>query len=234
MGNPDSSSSPPPQTPPEQAPPPQQNWQSQPQQPAAPPAGGGTSSTMPPGPVAGSTIADFVTRAVAFVIDGVIIWLINVVISLVLTPLLLVALGGIFVLIQALAIVAVSVGYFVYFWTTRKQTPGMMVMKLMVVQDGTGAALSQDQAIRRWIYLGLPLALSALLSAGGGLGFFGGFGGLAILFTLATLVSIGSVVWLIYLAYTTYQDPRKQGVHDKAVNSLVVSVGPSPLGGMRT
>ena len=191
---------------------------------------------MPPGPVAGTTIADFTTRLIAYVIDSVIIWVINFIVGLILVPLLIGALGGLYVLIHAIAIVAVSAGYFIYFWTTRRQTPGMIVMKLMVVQDGTGAALDQSAAIRRWLYLGLPLALSALINVGGG--FFGGFGlaglgGLFILFTLATLVAILSIGWLLYLAYRTSQDPRKQGPHDKAANSVVVSYGPSPLGGSR-
>jgi uncharacterized RDD family membrane protein YckC len=234
MSNPDASSSPPPQAPP---PPssaaPQQTWQSQPQTPAAAPAGSGTATTMAPGPVAGTTIADFVTRVVAYVIDALILGVVGYVLWAILGGALLFSLGALALLIHAVLIIAVSAGYFVYFWTTRRQTPGMIVMKLMVVQDGTGAALDQSQAIRRWLYLGLPYALSTLLSVGFGFGFFG-LGALAILFTLAPLVALIALGWQVYLAYTTYQDARKQGVHDKAVNSVVISVGPSPLAGMRT
>jgi hypothetical protein len=80
------------------------------------------------------------------------------------------------------------------------------------------------------MYLGLPLALSTLLQVSGGFGFgLVGLGGLAFLLTLVLIVALISLVWEIYLAYTTYQDPRKQGVHDKAVNSVVVSYGPSPF-----
>jgi uncharacterized RDD family membrane protein YckC len=196
---------------------------------------GMTAGPMPPGPIAGTTIADFVTRLIAFVIDAIILAVVNFVVYTVLAAVLLFSLGGLLVVVHAIIVLGISAGYFIYFWTMRQQTPGMIVMKLKVVEDGTGATLTQSKAIRRWMFLGLPLALSSLLSIGGGLGGFalGGLGGLFILFTLATIVGIAGLAWEIYLAYTTYQDPRKQGVHDKAVNSVVVSYGPSPLGGTR-
>jgi uncharacterized RDD family membrane protein YckC len=205
----------------------------QPGQPGQP-AGGGMgmgSAPMPPGPVAGTTIADFLSRVVAWIIDGVILGVVGQVLWLILFRILPL---GIDVLVQAILVAAISAGYFIYMWTTRKQTIGMMVMKLEVVQDGTGAALGQSAAIRRWLYLGLPLALATLLSVGGGFSFFafGGLGGLAILLTLASIVAIVAFVWELYLAYATSQDPRKQGPHDKAANSVVISVGPSPLAGM--
>jgi uncharacterized RDD family membrane protein YckC len=215
-------------------PPPQQSWQSSPQQPAPPPPPGGgmmaQATPLPPGPIAGTTIADFITRLVAFIIDSVILGIANYIVWAVLGALLL-SLGGLSILLHAVIILAISAGYFIYFWTTRRQTPGMILMKLLVVEDGTGATLTQPQAIKRWMFLGLPLALSTLLSVGGGLGGFalGGLGGLFFLFTLATIAGLIALVWEIYLAYTTYQDPRKQGVHDKSVNSVVVSYGPSPF-----
>jgi len=181
---------------------------------------------LPPGPLAGTTIADFITRLVAYIIDGIVIGLAGYIVQLVVSflpfPLDLI--------LHALAVIAISAGYFIYFWTTRRQTPGMIVMKLLVVEDGTGATLTQPQAIRRWMYLGLPLALGTLLQVSSGFGFaVGGLGGLAFLLTLALIVALVSLVWEIYLAYTTYQDARKQGVHDKAVNSVVISYGPSPF-----
>jgi uncharacterized RDD family membrane protein YckC len=185
-----------------------------------------------PGTAAGTNVADFMTRVVAWIIDGVVIGVANYIVNAILFNLLILSLGGLYVVLQALAIAAISAAYFIYFWTTRKQTPGMMFMKLQVVKDGSGAALTQAEAIRRWLYLGLPLALGTLLSTGVGLGGFGTLGGLYILFTLATIVAIVSIVWELYLAYATNNDARKQGPHDKAVGSLVISIGPSPLAGM--
>ena len=190
----------------------------------------GSVAPMPAGPAAATNTADFTTRVVAFVIDGAILWVANYIVNTVLWGILILSLGGLYVVVEALAIAAISAGYFVYMWTTRKQTVGMMLMKLQVVQDGSGAALDQSAAIRRWLYLGLPLALSALLSVGAGL--YAGLGGLYILFTLAFVVAVVSIGWQLYLAYATNNDPRKQGPHDKAAKSLVISIGPSPLAGM--
>lgn len=180
---------------------------------------------LPPGPIAGTTIADFITRLVAFIIDGVILGIVNFIVWQILRFLP----TGIDILVHGIAVAAISAGYFIYFWTTRRQTPGMIVMKLLVVEDGTGATLTQPQAIRRWIYLGLPLALSSMLSVGTGFSFSFGGGGLVFLFALASIVALISLLYEFYLAYTTYQDPRKQGFHDKSVNSVVVSYGPSPF-----
>jgi uncharacterized RDD family membrane protein YckC len=181
---------------------------------------------LPPGPIAGTTIADFVTRLVAYIIDGIILGVINFIVWQILWAVLPL---GIDILVHSIAIAAISAGYFIYFWTTRRQTPGMIAMKLLIVEDGTGATLTQSQAIRRWLFLGLPLALSSLISVGGGFSFSFGGGGLAFLFGLAAIVALLSLLYEFYLAYTTYQDPRKQGFHDKAVNSVVVSYGPSPF-----
>ena len=177
-------------------------------------------------------IADFMTRLVAFIIDGVVIWVIHYIVTAVLGGMLF-SLGGLYLIVVAAIDIAVSAAYFVYMWTTRKQTVGMMLMKLQVQKDGTGAALNQSEAIRRWLYLGLPLALSALLSTGFGFGLLGvGLGALAILFTLAPIVALASIAWEIYLAYATNNDARKQGPHDKAAGSVVVAIGASPIAGM--
>jgi uncharacterized RDD family membrane protein YckC len=187
----------------------------------------GMNQPGPAGPVAGTTIADFQTRLVAWVIDGAIIGAIAWVLDAVLYRSLILSLLELYPIVIGLITAAVSAGYFIYFWTTRKQTPGMMAMKLMVVDSGSGAALSQPVAIRRWLFLGLPLALSTMVYVGGGFGI-----GLVGLFVVWTLIAVASIAWEIYLAYMTNQDPRKQGPHDKAANSVVISVGPSPLAGM--
>src|ERR687890_220754 len=96
---------PPPAAPP---PPPQQGWQSQPQQPGPPPVGGGMGSGMPswssnltargtmPGP-GGIALADIPDRAIAFVIDAIILGIVGYVISIITTSILgEEILGGIF------------------------------------------------------------------------------------------------------------------------------------------
>lgn len=175
-------------------------------------------------------IADFMSRVVAWIIDGVILGIAGQILWQIVARVLPL---GIDILVQAIAVAAISAGYFIYMWTTRKQTVGMMFMKLMVQKDVTGAALTQAEAIRRWIYLGLPLALVTLLGVGAGFSFaVGGLGGLFFLFTVASIAGLVALVWELYLAYATNNDPRKQGPHDKAAGSVVVAVGPSPLAGM--
>ncbi|MEA2678125.1 MAG: hypothetical protein QOJ81_2266, partial [Chloroflexota bacterium] len=163
-------------------------------------------------------IADFLSRVVAWIIDGVILSIAGQIVWAIVFRILP---FGVDILVQAIAVAAISAAYFIYMWTTRKQTVGMMLMKLQVQKDGTGAALTQSEAIRRWMYLGLPLALATLISVGGGFSFFafGGLGALAILFTLASIGALVAIAWEIYLAYATNNDARKQGPHDKAAGS---------------
>ncbi len=190
----------------------------------------GTPTGMP-GPVAGTEIANFVTRLVAYIIDGFIIGIVNFILQQIVLGILFSIVLGIGLIGFLIAIVlytaliaGLSAAYFVYFWTSNRATPGMMVLKLQVVSGATGAALTQPQAIRRWMFLGLPYAIAIVTSALASVGFGLGFGGLGILSLLILLGAIASVAWQIYLAYTTNQDARKQGVHDKAVDSVVVQL----------
>ena len=94
--------------------------------------------------------------------------------------------------------------YFVGFWTSRWQaTPGMIGLKMRVVDANTGSTLSVLQATKRWIALGWPLALLSLVPA---------------LQAVQGLLQLGLTVFLFF---TTVSNDRKQGLHDKFANSLV-------------
>ena len=84
--------------------------------------------------------ADFFTRLVAIIIDGVILIIPQMVIRLILGP----ALGGLIGLV-------IGVGYSYYFWTTSGQTPGKMVMGLKVVNAENGALLEPSAALLRYV-----------------------------------------------------------------------------------
>ncbi len=84
--------------------------------------------------------ADFFTRLVAIIIDGVILIIPQMVIRLILGP----ALGGLIGLV-------IGVGYSYYFWTTSGQTPGKMVMSLKVVNAENGALLEPSAALLRYV-----------------------------------------------------------------------------------
>ncbi len=95
--------------------------------------------------------------------------------------------------------------YFVGFWTSRWQaTPGMIGLKMRVVDANTGSTLSVVQATKRWIALGWPLVLLGLVPA---------------LQAVQGLLQLGLTVFLFF---TTVTNDRKQGLHDKFANSLVI------------
>ena len=84
--------------------------------------------------------ADFGTRLVAYLIDGAILFVANIVITLLLGP-----------LIAFLVSLAVGIGYVVYFWTSSGQTPGKMAMGLKVVSAETGQLLDPGTAALRYV-----------------------------------------------------------------------------------
>ena len=95
--------------------------------------------------------------------------------------------------------------YFVGFWTSRwRATPGMVGLKLRVVDAATGGPLTIVQATKRWIALGWPLSLLTLIPA---LQAIGGYISLAV---------------YVVLFLTTVTNDRKQGLHDRFASSLVI------------
>jgi uncharacterized RDD family membrane protein YckC len=95
--------------------------------------------------------------------------------------------------------------YFVGFWTSRWQaTPGMIGLKMRVVDANTGSTLTVVQAIKRWIALGWPLGLLVLVPA------------------LQQAQGLLNFALWIFLFFTTVTNDRKQGLHDKFANSLVI------------
>ena len=236
MGNPDSSSGPPPQTPaepPQQ--PPQQSWQSQPAQPAPPPAGSGTppsgggmpgwtSNLTAQGTIAGPggvPLADIPNRAIAafidFLIVGLVGWLVLTLFGSILVEVRPDPIFGIPIqqpsllgqLIAALIAAGISAGYFIYLWSRRNgMTVGMQVLKLRLVDATSGGAISQDQAIKRWIFFGAPLAINFLY----------------FLPLIGLLISLGVLVYYIYLLVTMAQSPTRQGLHDKQANTVVAKL----------
>jgi uncharacterized RDD family membrane protein YckC len=95
--------------------------------------------------------------------------------------------------------------YFVGFWTSRwRATPGMIGLKMRVVDATSGSALSIVDATKRWIALGFPLTLLGLVAA------------------LQGTASVLQFGLLIFLFFTTVTHARRQGLHDRWANSLVI------------
>ncbi len=101
--------------------------------------------------------------------------------------------------------VAIQFLYFVGFWTSgARATPGMRGLRMQVVDAATGAGLSLVQATKRFIALGAPLALLILIPA------------------LQSAAGIAQFALSLFLFFTAITNDRRQGLHDKWANSLVI------------
>jgi uncharacterized RDD family membrane protein YckC len=105
---------------------------------------------MSGGRVSSETVsADFGTRLVAWLIDGVIIGVPAFILMMLLPVMLIYPL-----------VIAASVAYQIYFWTTTGQTYGKKVMGLKVVSAETGELLTYSEGAIRYVgYLVSGVAL---------------------------------------------------------------------------
>ncbi len=100
---------------------------------------------------------------------------------------------------------AIQYLYFVGFWTSgARATPGMRGLKIQVVDATTGGTLSLAAATKRFIALGSPLALLALVPA------------------LQSAAGVAQFALSLFLFFTAITNDRRQGLHDKWANSLVI------------
>lgn len=114
-----------------------------------------------PGPAPGIEFGDPGPRLVAYIVDVIIVGVVTTAVALAWVILAAVSGGlgnntisagagfGLFVMI--LAIMAISLGYFPWFWARDAATPGMKMMGLLVVRDADGGPISGGQAILRLI-----------------------------------------------------------------------------------
>jgi uncharacterized RDD family membrane protein YckC len=219
---------PPPQAPP---PPPPPAWQSTPQQPAPPPSGAPgapsplatqmsafSASVMDRTPVAGPAgfyYADVPNRAIAYIIDFIILGIVLVILQAITRAVLGTDIGpfgridsSASLIVGALLWLAVTAGYFIYTWTTMRGTIGMRALGLQIGHESDGHTIDMNTAVIRYAVLFGPAIVAQILTAFSvGLGF------------LAYLVDL---VWFFYLLYTTAQSPTKQGFHDKYAHTMVV------------
>ena len=199
----------------------------QPPAPTPPPAAGWAPPPPPvPGP-AGLVYADVPNRAIAYIIDAIILGIINVIISSVLDAVglrafaintdatnigNLLSYNPIVGLILAVINTAISAAYFIYTWRTMRGSPGQKVLGMQVGNAADGATLTMDQAIKRWVALGAPFGIAQALNPLPGLGF---------------LIALAALAWFIALLYTTAKSPTKQGIHDKYAGTIVAKAARS-------
>ena len=169
-----------------------------------------------PGGTTGLVYADVPNRAIAYIIDSIILGVIFAVVFGILAGIGLATstiangsssfnyFGGI---IFALVGLAISAGYFIYTWTSMRATIGMRILGMQIGNAGDGKTLTTDQAVRRWLALGAPFSIVQA---------FNPFP------LLGILIGLAAFVWFLYLLYTTYSSPTKQGFHDVFANTMVV------------
>lgn len=183
------------------------NWQTPPPAPA--PGGFDPANfqqaAVEPGPAPGVAYADLVNRIIALIIDGVILWVINVALLIVAGIIAVgIGMGLIITLVFGLIWAGVTLVYFVYGWTRMRASFGQKFLKLETVSASDGSTLTQEQAIRRWAFLWGPFALGAAIPIVG------------------ALISLAAIVYSLYLLYTASQSPKRQGFHDVQAGTVVV------------
>jgi uncharacterized RDD family membrane protein YckC len=164
------------------------------------------------GPAPGVAYADLVTRIIAYIIDAIILGVVWTVVWSVVFGTLFVTSGYAMLLVAGIALgilwAGASAVYFVYTWTKMRASLGQRVLSLETVNAADGATLTNNQAIRRWVFLfGIPGLLAVLSNVIG---------------TLGLLLSLAGLGYSIYLLYTASQSPKRQGYHDVQANTVVV------------
>ena len=193
--------------------------------PAAPPAAapppGSPGATVGWEPVApqrevapGLSYADTISRLIAYVIDLILIGIVAAIIAAILGA------GESYSTTQfgrfeggyrlsgpgyTIPVVVLSLAYFVFFWSGgRRATIGQRIFGIQVGNAFDGRPLSIEQALRRWVGLGLFLSL------------------LDLVLPTSSWLGLVQLVWWIVLIGSTALSPTHQGLHDKFANSALV------------
>jgi uncharacterized RDD family membrane protein YckC len=196
-------------------------------EPAAPPPPATSGWAAPPPPVqagpAGFVYADVPNRAIAYIIDAIIVAIVVGIINSILSGIglasatiepgtLNVSINIVGLIVSAIIGAVVSAAYFVYTWTSMRATIGMRVLGMQIGNAGDGKTLTMDQAVRRWLIIAAPGLLSQVLF---------------VLPIIGFLLALVSLAWFIYLVYTTAKSPTKQGYHDIFAHTQVVKAARS-------
>lgn len=176
-----------------------------------------TEPAAPEAPLpSGLIYGDVPNRIIAYIIDVIVLAIINIVVGIVLgiIGLSVVTLDGLTSSVNYVASIivtiislAISGAYFVYSWTSMRATVGMKALGLQIGTAPGGTTVTMDQAIRRWIALGVPFSIAQILNP---------------LPAVGMLIGLAALAWVIFLLYTTAQSPTKQGWHDHFANTMIV------------
>jgi uncharacterized RDD family membrane protein YckC len=111
-------------------------------------------------------------------------------------------------LVLAVVDLGISLAYFVWSWSLQRGTPGMKLLGLQIGDERDGHSIGLDQALVRWVILGIPSILST----------FAAF----VSDTLGVVLSVIALAWLAVLLYSIAQSPTKQGFHDRYARTIMV------------
>lgn len=170
----------------------------------------------------GLVYADTTSRAVAYIVDLLILGIVGGAIGALLNPSAPAArdlnelmrtadpLGTILT-------VLIDFGYFAIAWTGgRRATIGQRVFNIQVGNAFDGRALSPAQAIRRTLALGGWLNLIGIVPG---------------MFAIAAMVNL---IWSLVLLITTAMSATKQGLHDRFANTALVRPSGKGTSGLAT
>jgi len=176
-----------------------------------------TSTPPPAAPMSGLVYADVPNRAIAYIIDVILVGIVAFIVFAILSGLGLgivsisstgtIEVNYLAAVIQGIIGLIISAAYFIYTWTSMRATVGMRVLGMQIGNAGDGRTLTTEQAVRRYLALSAPSILAQVLSP---------------LPAIGTLIGLLAFVWFIYLIYSTAQSPTKQGWHDVFAHTQVV------------
>jgi uncharacterized RDD family membrane protein YckC len=172
---------------------------------------------VPSAQTSGLVYADVPNRVIAYIIDAILVAILNFIIAAVLggfgltpvtvTPDLTVSVNYAAALILGIVGLIVSAAYFIYTWTSMRATVGMRLLGMQIGNAGDGRTMTTNQAVRRFVALSAPSIIAQVFA---GLPLIGG------------VIGLLGLIWYIYLLYTTAKSPTKQGWHDVFANTQVV------------
>lgn len=183
-----------------------------------------TASVALPGP-AGLWYAEVPDRVIAFVLDVIALAVVGILLAIVV--------GGVFgglgtgdarvggsidagagdlnvgaFLVVGIVALAVSFTYFTYSWVVLRSTPGMRMLGLRIGDQIDGHAISWDQALVRWLLMGVAATLLTFV--------------VYVPSLVGMLSALLGLVWLVIVLVSVTRSPTKQGLHDRYARTILV------------
>lgn len=165
----------------------------------------------------GLVYADVPNRVIAYIIDAILIGILNFIIGgilggfglvpIVVNPDFSVSVNYVATLVVGIVGLLISAGYFVYTWTSMRATIGMRLLGMQIGNAGDGQTITTNQAVRRYAALAAPSIIAQVFSP---------------VPLIGLVIALLGIFWYIYLLYTTANSPTKQGWHDQFANTQIV------------